>query len=232
MSNSADHNSASKKILIEVCVASVEAAKTAELAGANRIELNCALELDGLSPSPGLLQLVASEISIPIITMARTRGGDFVYTDGEWETIIADAKWQLNNGAAGIAFGCLTESGQIDRVRCDQMRAATVGHDLVFHKAFDEITDWAGGLELLVESGVDRIMTSGQKPTALEGLDTISAAIEKAAGRIEILPAGRIGSQNAVEIVDGSGANQLHGSFSSGSDGNVGDEIQRTIGLF
>lgn len=222
----------SNKILIEVCVASVDSAKAAELAGADRIELNSALELDGLSPSPGLLQLVSRTISIPIITMARTRGGDFVYSDQEWQTMVADAKWQLDNGASGVAFGCLTADGQVDRDRCDVMRKVTQGHELVFHKAFDDLENWAEGLEALIAAGVDRIMTSGQMPTALEGLKTIKAAIEKSAERIEILPAGSVGSGNSAGIVRETGANQLHGSFSSGPDGDMSAEIERVIGLF
>lgn len=223
-----ENDEAQVSITLEVCVGSLEGALVAEQAGADRIELNVALELDGLSPSPGLLQLVSQAVRIPVITMARPRAGNFVYSESEWETLLADAKWQIDHGASGIAFGCLTPSGQVDARRCEQMRSLAGSRELVFHKAFDDVTNWALGLDILIKSGINRVMTSGQNPTALEGVSVISAIKDHSSGRIEILPAGRIGAENATEILTKTGCNQLHGSFSSGSDGNVAKEIRHT----
>lgn len=218
-----------QSVLVEVCVASLQGAIDAENAGADRIELNYALELDGLTPGAGLLELVSQKIRIPIIAMARPRGGNFVYSDQEWETLIHDARWLLNHGADGIAFGCLDQSGQVDVARCREMRSATGSRELVFHKAFDEVTDWKTGLDLLVQAGVNRVMTSGQEPSAIVGIRTIAQLVERAAGRIEVLPAGRIGSENAVEIVDLTGVRQIHGSFSTGRSCDITSEIRLTI---
>ncbi|MFK7766178.1 MAG: copper homeostasis protein CutC [Mariniblastus sp.] len=217
------------KITIEVCAASLESAITAETSGADRIELNSALELDGLTPPAGLWALVTDAIRIPIIAMARPRGGNFVYTESEWRTLIADARWLLQHGAAGIAFGCLDNTGNIQADRCREIRKLAGDRELVFHKAFDEVSDWKSGLEVLVDAGINRVMTSGQQPTAMEGLEVLAALQRQANERIEILPAGRVGSANALQILQTTGAHQLHGSFGSGPDRDVAVEIQRTI---
>lgn len=199
----------------------------AESAGADRLELNLALELDGLTPSAGLVELVSQAVEIPIIAMARPRGGDFCYSESEWETLFADARWLLKQGVSGIAFGCLDPDGQVDLRRCREMRRLAGERELVFHKAFDDVCDWETGLDRLMEAGIDRVMTSGQASTAHDGIDTLARLVERADHRIEILPAGRIGSPNAVEIVDRTGCRQLHGSFA----GNEKNEISAEIGL-
>ena len=214
---------------IEVCVGSLEDAKTAEMAGADRIELNSALSLDGITPSAGLLKLVSSQVRIPIITMARPRSGDFCYTESEWETLLADAIWSLENGADGIAFGCLDVDRNIDVERCKEMRRIARSHELVFHKAFDETPDWSLALDQLIDAGINRVMTSGHAPTAQEGIPEIAQLFERAAGRIELLPAGKVSSLNAVQIVKETGVDQLHGSFSSGQEANFVTEIEGVI---
>jgi len=220
---------ASTKIVVEVCTGSLAGARIAELAGADRIELNSALELDGLTPSAGLLELVADAIRIPVITMARPRAGDFFYSQSEWETLTADVRWLLDHGADGIAFGCLDENRNVQWKRCQQIRKLATTHEVVFHKAFDEVADWRQGLEQLIEAGINRVMTSGQGPTAEVGLETIAEMVDLAAGRIEVLPAGGINSKNVVKIVNRTGSYQVHGSFSTGEIADVGSEIQRVI---
>ena len=217
------------KVTIEVCAASLDAAITAENSGADRIELNSALELDDLTPPAGLWSLVSGAVQIPIIAMARPRGGNFVYSKSEWKTLLADAKWSLEHGAAGIAFGCLDSSGRIEVDRCEELRELAADRELVFHKAFDEVADWESGLEILVKTQIDRVMTSGQMPTAMEGLSVLAKIEAQAAGQIEVLPAGRVGSSNAVQILEKTGCHQLHGSFSSGPSGDTAQEIQATI---
>lgn len=218
-----------QSVLVEVCTASVQGAIDAQDAGADRIELNYALELDGLTPGAGLLDLVLSQVRIPVIAMARPRGGNFHYSDLEWETLVHDARHMLNRGVHGIAFGCLNATGQIDPERCHEMRRLAGGREIVFHKAFDEVANWESGLTTLIEAGVNRVMTSGLESTANEGIQTISQIVEWAAGRIEVLPAGGVSSENAEKIVKTTGAGQIHGSFASGGKAGIPEEIRRTI---
>lgn len=227
--NSTSTRNPSGRILIEVCVASLQAAIDAEAAGADRLELNLALELDGLTPSAGLFTSVSSAIKIPVIAMARPRGGDFFYSESEWETLIADARWLLDQGVAGIAFGCLDSGGRVDRQRCRQMRALAGKRELVFHKAFDVVDGWERGLDELIETGIDRVMTSGQAATASDGIGLISRMVEYAGNRMEVLPAGRISSGNAANIVTKTGCSQLHGSFSSSKEHDIPAEIGLSI---
>ena len=220
---------AKSQILIEVCVDSFESAVIAQSAGADRIELNLALQLDGLTPTAGLLRRVVDRLEIPVIAMARPRAGDFCYSDDEWETLRADADWLVRHGADGIAFGALHANGQVDAERCRQMRELARDKELVFHKAFDEAADLMEALEVLIEAGIDRVMTSGGGVTAESGASIIAAIVQNSDNRIEILPAGGIGSINARRLVRQTGSQQIHGSFRHSESGNLGEEIRRVI---
>ena len=204
------------QICVEVCVASIECAQIAQHAGAHRLELNTALELDGLSPTPGLLMGVLENTQLPIISMVRPRDGDFCYSDAEWKILKEDASWMLDMGARGIAFGCLDENKQIDQDRLAEIRQMAHNQEVVFHLAFDEIPDWKSAVDILAHHQINRLMTRGRCPTALEGAAHISQIIEYAGDRIEVLPAGQIVSSNVKTIVEQTGCNQIHGSFSSG----------------
>ena len=215
--------------LIEVCVASCEAAIDAESAGANRIELNMALELDGLTPSPALLLRVKHAVQIPIITMARPRAGDFHYSNDEWQTLVADAVWMVENGAAGVAFGVLNADNQVDLPRCRQIRELLPTAELVFHKAFDAVNDASSALDDLMIAKIDRVMTSGLAATALDGAETIRNLVNQANGRIEILPAGRISSQNADQLLKATACTQIHGSFRNSNTLEMAAEVRQVV---
>jgi len=203
------------KITVEVCVDSVEKALMAQQAGADRLELNTALELDGLSTTPGLLMSVIENVDLPVISMARPRAGDFCYSDYEWKVLTDDASWMLDMGAAGIATGCLLPDGQVDEYRLEEIRELTHGKQLVYHLAFEQTRDWRDALDRLSRHGVDRVMTRGRAANAIDGAEVIDEMVQFAEDRIEILPAGRVTSGNVREIVIQTGCNQVHGSFSS-----------------
>ena len=221
-------------VLIEACVESVDVAIAATQAGADRIELNCGMDVDGLTPTPGLVHSILEVIEIPVIAMARPRSGDFVYANSEWEVICKDVTWLTDQGVDGIAFGALDPDGQVHVKKCQDMRQRTEGLELVFHRAFDVTHDWSQALEQLVDCGIDRILTSGQKESAHSGIDELAAMVKQAAGRIEILPAAGIGSVNAKEIVERTGTDQIHGSFSGSgtSPKSIANEIRKTGSLF
>jgi copper homeostasis protein len=207
--------------LLEVCVESAGDAAAAAAGGADRLELNSALALDGLTPSLGLLAEVrrAAGARIPIVAMARPRAGDFCYDETELRVLRRDVDLLLEHGADGIALGILTARGDVDR-RCAQfvrqISAAGSGHRFqgaVFHKAFDQARDPLAALEQLIDLGVRRVMTSGQQRTALRGAALIRQLVERAAGRIEILPAGGIRPSNVIAILSRTGCDQVHSSL-------------------
>ncbi len=202
-----------RAILLEVAVASLEDALAAQQHGADRLELNSALSLGGLTPSAGLLRAVRSAVSLPMIVMARPRPAGFCYSQAEFETLLADVAFALAEQADGIAFGVLTEAGEIDVPRCAQVMRQIGSREAVFHRAFDVTPEPARALEQLIDLGVRRVLTSGQEPTALQGSLKIAKLVEQARDRIEILPAAGIRPANVVELLTQTGCNQVHASL-------------------
>ena len=217
-------NSSSMKdkfIKIEICCGSAEDVLSCAGAGVHRVELNSALELGGLTPSIGALRLARESSDIEIITMLRPRGGDFCYSDKEFDTMLADLHLLLENGADGIAFGILTADRELDSERCkiilDKMDKYGKCKEAVFHMAFDvSTTDDLEMLSLLETLGFARVLTRGRADSAALGMDNLKKYIEhieQKAGKLEILPGGGIRPNNADEIIKKTGADQLHGKF-------------------
>jgi copper homeostasis protein len=204
-----------RRVLIEVAVDGVEGARVAHECGADRLELNAALELGGLTPSLGALLEVRGATPLPVIAMVRPRGGGFVYSADEFRTMERDVELMLGHGAAGVALGVLTADRAIDVERCRALIGRVGGgRQVVFHRAFDLVSDPLGALERLIDLGIGRVLTSGQRASALEGADLIRRLVERARGRIEVMPGGGIRAGNAAEVVARTGAGQVHGSFS------------------
>ncbi|MBQ2461504.1 MAG: copper homeostasis protein CutC [Clostridia bacterium] len=202
-------------ILIEACCASPEDVLTAALGGADRIELNTALALGGLTPSLGNLIACRRAVSLPILSMIRPREGGFCYSTTLFSAMQQDAELLTGAGSDGIVFGFLTESGEIDRMRTLDLVRAVPGCQTVFHRAFDLVRDWRKSLETLMELGVTRVLTSGQAPTAVEGIPRLREMIRFAGTDLEILPAGGIRPENVVQIVEETGCTQVHLSGST-----------------
>ena len=200
-------------MLLEICLTSVEDAIAAQEAGADRLELSCALMFDGLTPSPGLLRSVKKAVALPIVTMIRPRAGGFRYSAADFDVMRIDTEWALAYGSDSIAFGILDENQGIDVPRCRTLLETVGARTAVFHRAFDLTRDPFTALECLIDLGFTRVMTSGACRTALEGSSRIRELIERSRGRIEILPAGGINHSNVREILMTTGATQVHGSF-------------------
>jgi copper homeostasis protein len=200
-------------VLLEVAVASLGDAITAADAGADRLELNAALALGGLTPSLGTLIEVKRSVSIPVVVMIRPRPGGFAYSSGEFRVMRRDADLALAHGADGLAFGILDAGGHVDTARCRQLVEQTGGRAAVFHRAFDVTPDAASALEELIALGLRRVMTSGQEVTAERGAGTIAGLRRQAAGRIEVLPAAGISPASVSAVLTRTGCNQLHASL-------------------
>jgi copper homeostasis protein len=200
------------RVLVEICVASVDDALAAVDGGADRLELNCALALGGLTPSAGLFAEVRQRVSVPVIVMVRPRPGGFAHSDADMEVMLRDARSFVAAGADGLAFGVLRRDGTVDVERCRELRAVCGDREAVFHRAFDVTPDPFQALETLIDLGFTRVMTSGQAESALAGAYLIAELQQRSAGRIEILPAGGINSRTVAELVRRTGCDQVHAS--------------------
>ncbi len=188
-----------KEILFEACVDSVEAALAAEAAGADRLELCAALELGGVTPSPGLIQMVCERVSIPVQVLVRPRPGNFVYSQLEVEVICQDVEWMVGTNASGVVVGALDENGALDLHAIRQI-ADRSSLPLTFHRAFDHAGDLFKGASQLIDLGFERILTSGGKPTALAGIPTLKRLNQFCGDKITIMPGGGINPENIKEI--------------------------------
>jgi copper homeostasis protein len=201
-------------ILLEVIATSLEDCVAAQAGGADRIELCSALALGGLTPSLGLLSAARQAVSLPIMVMVRPRPGGFAYSDSDFAVMLRDVELSLLHGADGIVFGCLRPSGDVDMDRTGALVTVAGGKESVFHRAFDVTPDPFAALDTLLELGVTRVLSSGQKATALEGAANLAAYRAHVAGRLQVLPGGGITIANVAELLRLTGADQVHASLS------------------
>lgn len=198
------------EVLVEACVDTVESALAAEAGGAGRIELCDNLVEGGTTPSAATIAVACERLAIPVFVIIRPRGGDFLYSDLELEIMRRDIAQAKALGAAGVVIGVLRADGTVDvpraRVLVEEARPLQVTH----HRAFDVTRDPVEALEAIIELGADRVLTSGQAPSALEGIEVIAAAVRQGAGRIGILPGAGIDGSNARRIVAATGVTEIH----------------------
>lgn len=199
-------------ILVEVCAGSAGDVYRAKRGGAHRVELNSSLFLGGLTPSMGQV-LTARGAQLPIMAMVRPREGGFCYDDDEFHTMLADTEAFVRAGVEGIVFGILTPDGKVDVERCRRMMDAIGPAQAVFHRAIDIVPDWRGALDALMDLGVTRVLTSGQRARVLDGTKTVRQMREYSAGHLEILPGSGITAENAQQVLRLTGCNQIHVSM-------------------
>lgn len=203
-----------KNKVIEICAGSIEDCATAEMFPVDRIELNSAIELGGLTPSVGTLLQAKQVTKLPICCMVRPRTAGFVYTEKQFESMLFDAKLLLEHGADGIVFGFLHEDSTIDVNRTKTMAELikSYGKEVVFHKAFDQTPDKIKACETLIECGVDRILTSGGEnyPHIEQGFDCLKELIEHYNNQITILVGGGVRAHNIRNIIESTNCTQIH----------------------
>ena len=199
-----------EKMTFEVCVDSVDGAVAAQQGGAQRVELCSDLLEGGLTPSHGTLEVARERLGIKIMAMVRPRGGDFCYTEAEFEVMRRDAGAARELGADGVVFGILNPDGTVDVDRTTELVSIARPLTVTFHRAFDMTRDPFEALDTLIALGVDRVLTSGQEPTVLEGAEVIASLVQRAAGRIIVMPGGGITARHARRIVELTGVRELH----------------------
>ncbi len=194
----------------EICASNPESARAAQAAGAHRIELCSALDAGGLTPSPALIRYAVRALDIPVHVLIRPREGHFCYSADELETMCADIRFCREAGARGVVFGALDQAGQPDRQALAALRAAAGDLDCTFHRAIDVAADPFAVLDTAIELGFQRILSSGQAPSAFEGRFVLQKMTDYAAGRIIIMPGAGIQSGNLAEIAAVTGAQEFH----------------------
>lgn len=197
----------------EACVESLIDALEAEKRGANRIELCDNLSQGGTTPSYGTIKVALSTLKIPVFPIIRPRGGDFYYTPAEIEVIKEDIKVCKSLGAKGVVLGLLTKDKKIDFEVLSQLVELAKPMEVTFHKAIDELEDPTLVIDELINIGVKRILSSGTKPTALEGKDMLNKMIEKAGDRLTIVVAGKVTKENLPEISSLIPSKEYHGKI-------------------
>ena len=200
------------KIILEVAVFSVEAALSALNAGADRIEFCENPSEGGTTPSYGSLKTLIGLTNKPVYPIIRPRGGDFLYTAAEYECIKADLLMAKELGYRGAVIGLLNADGTIDVERTTELVKLAAPMEITFHRAFDRCNDPIKGLEDIIQTGCKRILTSGQVPNVGDALPLVKQLVQKAAGRIIILPGSGVRANNCKSIINETGATEIHSS--------------------
>jgi copper homeostasis protein len=213
--------------ILEICVDNWQSAVNAQDGGADRIELCSALSEDGLTPSLGFAKLCVEVLSIPIFAMIRPRSGDFHYSKEELHIMIEDIQQMKAIGVHGIVVGILQKDKQIDEIAMRRMINAAKPLPVTFHRAFDYTPDPYDALNTLMNLQIERVLTSGQEPKAIEGVDLLSELITQSSGRIIIMPGSGVKSANIRKLMN-TGANEYHGSArASGSPTTNVEEVRK-----
>lgn len=198
-----------KKVKLELCSFSLNSSVVADRAGADRIELCGGFLEGGTTPSPGLIKNTLAAVSIPVYVMIRPRGGDFLYSESEFQVMKEDIIEIKKLGPAGFVFGLLTAEGKVDRHKTEELIRLAAPHPVTFHRAFDVCDDPFEALETLIELGCENILTSGQQNSAEEGIDLLAQLAKQADGRINIMAGSGVGIKNASGFIE-AGLDALH----------------------
>ncbi|PWS33931.1 copper homeostasis protein CutC [Pedobacter paludis] len=223
---------------LEVCANGYESALAAQNGGAKRVELCDNLAEGGTTPSYAQIALAKKNLSIEIWPIIRPRGGDFLYTDLEFELIKEDIKICKSLNCDGIVIGILKADGEIDKERCATLIELAKPLSISFHRAFDMSNNLEKSLEDLIELGIVRVLSSGGSSSAIKGAETLARLVLQAKGRISIMPGAGINENNLQQLIDKSGATEFHASAkefvsskmkfrnSESKMGNIDDEYQ------
>lgn len=209
----------SRPISIEICVSDVESAIAAEAGGADRVELCDNLAVGGTTPSAGTIAEACRWLSIPVHVLIRPRPGDFVYSDRELAVMRHDIEAAKALGAAAVVLGVLNGERTIDRDQTAALVALARPLSVTFHKAIDQTGDLLGVLDTLIALGVDRVLTSGGRPTALDGVETLRALVDRGGERIAVMAGGRLDLDHLEAVIQRSEVREIH----------LGSAVSRTV---
>ncbi|GGA88320.1 copper homeostasis protein CutC [Puia dinghuensis] len=198
--------------LLEICAFNLPSAMIAQQAGADRIELCASPEEGGVTPSPGVIRLAREKLRIALYPIIRPRGGDFLYSEEEFRVMLRDIEYCKQVGCNGVVIGMLSPDGSVDQARCARLVETAYPLGVTFHRAFDWAANPFEALETIIQMGCERILTSGQRPTADEGAGLIDQLVREADDRIVIMPGSGVRSANIVALAEKTGASEFHTS--------------------
>ena len=198
-----------KTIKYELCSYSIEACHVAARLGVDRVELCASPAEGGVTPSLANIERACSIPGIDVSVMIRPRGGDFLYTDEEFQTMLRDITHARRAGATGVVFGILKADGWVDIERTRQLVEEAQGMETTFHRAVDMTADYLQAIEDIIATGCTRILTSGGYDKAVEGIDNIVQAVTIASRRIEIMAGSGVVASNALQLAE-TGVEALH----------------------
>lgn len=196
--------------LVEVCVEGIDGLIAAQEAGADRVELCASLLEGGITPSLGTVRIALDRATIPFHVIVRPRGGDFLYSEAEFASMLADVGALRELGVAGVVVGCLTVEGDIDEPRMAALVEAAGPLNVTCHRAFDMTRDPLAALDALVRCGMGRVLTSGQRDTAEDGASLLAELVRYAGERIIIMGCGGLNAGNIADIISRTSLAEVH----------------------
>ena len=216
------------KAVLEIIGFNIESCRIAQTAGANRIELCDNPNEGGTTPSYGFIKAARKLLQIPLYPMIHSRGGDFLYTDAEFDIIKTDVSMCKKLGCDGVVIGALNKDGSVDKKRTAQLVELAYPMGVTFHRAFERCANPFEALEHIIDIGCERILTSGQHEKAMDGTALISDLIKQADERIIIMPGSGVNSSNIIELAQKTGAIEFHTSARVWTNSNM-EHINRTM---
>ena len=201
------------KYTIEIATSDFTTTQSAVAGGADRIELCANLAEGGTTPSFGTIKQCREKFAVSLYPIIRPRGGDFLYTEDEFEIMLQDVKLCRQLGCDGIVIGLLNKDGNIDIKRTSALIEAAYPLGVTFHRAFDRCIDPFTALEQLIEIGCERILTSGQQPSVVDGMELVAELNKKAAERIIIMPGSGVRKENINMLAVKTGCTEFHSSL-------------------
>jgi copper homeostasis protein len=199
--------------LLEVCVTSTKAARTAEAGGADRVELCDQLSIGGVTPAIDLIEATVRAVEIPVHVLIRPRGGDFRFSSAEFAGMRAEIEEAGRVGAAGVVIGVLLPDGRVDIERTRKLAELAAPMKITFHRAFDEIRDQEAALEDVILTGADCLLTSGGAMSALAGATRIAGLRRLAGDRLDVMAGAGVRAANILELLRRTGVRYVHGSL-------------------
>ncbi len=197
-------------ITLEICAYNLQSALVAQSNGADRVELCACPAEGGTTPGAGVILMARKLLNIPLFVMIRPRGGDFLYTENEFETMALDIAFAKNAGADGVVLGALKRDGAVDTERTARLVEKAHPLEVTFHRAFDMTNDPYQALKDIMTTGAKRILTSGQKATAIQGENLISGLVNIAGENISIMAGSGINDNNIMTLIEKTGVKEVH----------------------